>query len=144
MNNIDIDKEEILKTSKWIRFIFMVVYAFVINFALTISIGLAFIQFLFVLFTSKVNESIASINSHIIDFFHDSLAFLLFQTEEKPFPFKSTNKDEVVIEVNDAEVDNDEGDQARADSLGISLEEYQAKKVQPGDEYLSDRGPLRK
>ena len=48
MNNIDIDidKEEILKTSKWIRFIFMVVYAFVINFALTISIGLAFIQFL--------------------------------------------------------------------------------------------------
>ena len=60
MNNIDIDidREEILKTSKWIRFIFMVVYAFVINFALTISIGLAFIQFLFVLFTSKVNESI--------------------------------------------------------------------------------------
>jgi len=115
MNNIDIDKEEILKTSKWIRFIFMVVYAFVINFALTISIGLAFIQFLFFLFTSKVNESIASINSHIIDFFNDSIAFLLFQTEEKPFPFKSTNKDEVVIEVNDAEVDNDEGDQARAD-----------------------------
>tara|TARA_B100000676_G_scaffold156069_1_gene153793 strand:+ start:780 stop:1214 length:435 start_codon:yes stop_codon:yes gene_type:complete len=144
MNNIDIDKEEILKTSKWIRFIFMVVYAFVINFALTISIGLAFIQFLFVLFTSKVNESIASINSHIIDFFNDSIAFLLFQTEEKPFPFKSTNKDEVVIEVNDAEVDNDEGDQARADELGISLEEYQEKKVQPGDEYLSDRGPLRK
>ena len=106
MNNIDIDidKEEILKTSKWIRFIFMVVYAFVINFALTISIGLAFIQFLFVLFTSKVNESIASINSHIIDFFNDSIAFLLFQTEEKPFPFKSTNKDEVVIEVDSDDV----------------------------------------
>ena len=135
MNNIDIDKEEILKTSKWIRFIFMVVYAFVINFALTISIGLAFIQFLFVLFTSKVNESIASINSHIIDFFNDSIAFLLFQTEEKPFPFKSANKDEVVIEVNDAEVDNDE----EAVSEDIS-----EKKVQPGDEYLSDRGPLRK
>ena len=27
-----IDKEEILKTSKWIRFIFMVLYAFIINF----------------------------------------------------------------------------------------------------------------
>ena len=50
MNKIDIDKDEILKSSKWIRFIFMVLYAFAINFALTICIGLAFVQFLFVLF----------------------------------------------------------------------------------------------
>ena len=117
MNNIDIDKEEILKTSKWIRFIFMVVYAFVINFALTISIGLAFIQFLFVLFTSKVNESIASINSHIIDFFNDSIAFLLFQTEEKPFPFKSTNKDEVVIEVDSDDVSEEDAELLLSDLI---------------------------
>ena len=113
MNNIDIDKEEILKTSKWIRFIFMVVYAFVINFALTISIGLAFVQFLFVLFTSKVNESIANINSHIIDFFNDSLAFLLFQTEEKPFPFKSNKKDEVVIEVDPDDVSEEDTQESK-------------------------------
>ena len=94
-----INKEEILKSSKWIRFLFMVVYAFAINFALTISIGLAFVQFLFVLFTSKVNISIANINAYIIEFFEDSLAFLLFQTEEKPFPFKNnTIDDEVIIE----------------------------------------------
>ena len=61
-----IDKEEILKTSKWIRFIFMVLYAFIINFALTISIGLAFIQFLFVLFTSKVNKSIFNLHLSLI------------------------------------------------------------------------------
>ena len=94
-----INKDEILKSSKWIRFLFMVVYAFAINFALTISIGLAFVQFLFVLFTSKVNISIANINAYIIEFFEDSLAFLLFQTEEKPFPFKNnTIDDEVIIE----------------------------------------------
>ena len=94
-----INKDEILKSSKWIRFLFMVVYAFAINFALTISIGLAFVQFLFVLFTSKVNISIANINAYIIEFFEDSLAFLLFQTEEKPFPFKNNSiDDEVIIE----------------------------------------------
>ena len=94
-----INKDEILKSSKWIRFLFMVVYAFAINFALTIAIGRAFIQFLFVLFTSKANISIANINSYIIEFFDDSLAFLLFQTEEKPFPFKNnTIDDEVIIE----------------------------------------------
>ena len=86
-----INKDEILKSSKWIRFIFMVLYAFALNFALTICIGLAFIQFLFVLFTSKVNTSIANINSYVIEFFEDSLAFLLFQTEEKPFPFKNNS-----------------------------------------------------
>ena len=101
-----IDKDEILKTSKWIRFIFMVLYAFVINFALTISIGLAFIQFLFVLFTSKVNTSISSINSHVLEFFNDSLMFLLFQTEEKPFPFKNNTSDEgTVIEAETEETD---------------------------------------
>ena len=77
----------------------MVGYAFAINFALTICIGLAFVQFLFVLLTSKVNSSIANINNHIIEFFDDSLAFLLFQTEEKPFPFKnSTEVEDAVIE----------------------------------------------
>tara|TARA_B100000212_G_scaffold135835_1_gene102213 strand:- start:14 stop:385 length:372 start_codon:yes stop_codon:yes gene_type:complete len=104
-----IDKDEILKTSKWIRFIFMVLYAFVINFVLTISIGLAFIQFLFVLFTSKANASISSINSHVLEFFNDSLMFLLFQTEEKPFPFKNNSSDEgTVIEAETEETDESE------------------------------------
>ena len=93
-----INKEEILKSSKWIRFIFMVLYAFALNFALTICIGLAFIQFLFVLFTSKVNTSIANVNSYVIEFFEDSISFILFQTEDKPFPFKNNSDEEVVIE----------------------------------------------
>ena len=98
-----INKDEILKSSKWIRFIFMVLYAFALNFALTICIGLAFVQFLFVLFTSKVNTSIANINSYVIEFFEDSLAFLLFQTEEKPFPFKNNSDEEIVIESEEIE-----------------------------------------
>ena len=52
----NINKEEILKGSKWVRFIFILGYAFVINFALTICIGLAFVQFLFYLLTSKTNQ----------------------------------------------------------------------------------------
>ena len=98
-----INKEEILKSSKWIRFTFMILYAFALNFALTICIGLAVIQFLFVLFTSKVNPSLANVNSYVIEFFEDSLAFLLFQTEEKPFPFKNNSEEEVLIEAEEIE-----------------------------------------
>ncbi len=100
-----INKDEILKSSKWIRFIFMVLYAFALNFVLPICIGLAVIQFLFVLFTSKVNPSIANVNSYVIEFFEDSLSFLLFQTEEKPFPFKNDSSDESsIIEAESKEV----------------------------------------
>ena len=99
----NINKDEILKSSKWIRFIFMVLYAFALNFVLPICIGLAVIQFLFVLFTSNVNPSIANVNSYVIEFFEDSLSFLLFQTEEKPFPFKNNSEEEVVIEAEEIE-----------------------------------------
>jgi hypothetical protein len=112
MTQIEIDKEEILKTSKWIRFLFMLLYGFVINFALTLCIGLAIIQFLFYLFTSKPNASIANFNSHLLEFFHDSLAFLLFHTEEKPFPFKENQNGDDIIndvegEVIEVELDTD-------------------------------------
>ena len=110
-----INKDEILKTSKWVRFLFMVLYAFIVNFALTIAIGLAFIQFLFVLFTSKVNNSIANINSYIIEFFDDSLAFLLFQTEEKPFPFKSNSDEETIIDVEEVEEASSENEDAASE-----------------------------
>ena len=111
MTQIEIDKEEILKTSKWIRFLFMLLYGFVINFALTLCIGLAIVQFLFYLFTSKPNTPIANFNSHLLEFFHDSLAFLLFQTEEKPFPFKENENDDInndaESEVIEAELETD-------------------------------------
>ena len=47
-------KEEVLKIGKWTRFLFMLLYAFALNFVISVSIGLAFIQFIFVLFTAKV------------------------------------------------------------------------------------------
>ena len=116
MNKIDIDKDEILKSSKWVRFIFMVLYSFAINFAITICIGLAFVQFLFVLFTSKPNLSISNFNDYIIEFFNDSLAFLLFHTEQKPFPFKNNNTDEEVIEAEIDEVEQRASDEMPDDT----------------------------
>ena len=97
----EINKDEILKPSKWARFIFMFGYAFVLNLLLPIYIGLAFIQFLFFLITSKPNTSIQKFNSSMVEFFSDTLRFLLFGTDEKPFPFK--NEEE---EISDKEVDD--------------------------------------
>ena len=95
-------KEEVFKLGKWTRFVFMVLYAFVLNFVITISIGLAFIQFLFYLFTSKVNESLSDFNKHLFLFVSDTLEFLLFDTDNKPFPFKKS--DEEALEEDSHEV----------------------------------------
>ena len=88
-------KEEVFKLGKWTRFVFMVLYAFVLNFVITVSIGLAFIQFLFFLFTSKVNESLSDFNKHLFLFISDTLKFLLFDTDDKPFPFKKSDEEAV-------------------------------------------------
>ena len=88
-------KEEVLKIGKWTRFVFMFLYAFVLNFVISVSIGLAFIQFLFFLFTSKVNEALSDFNKHLFLFVSDTLKFLLFETDDKPFPFKKSNEEEV-------------------------------------------------
>ncbi len=121
MTQIEIDKEEILKGSKWIRLLFMILYGFVINFVITICIGLALVQFLFYLFSSKPNASIANFNSHLLEFFHDSLAFLLFQTEDKPFPFKENESDDVSNEdegeVIEGELDTDTSEETEEVNL---------------------------
>ena len=86
-------KEEVLKIGKWTRFAFMFLYAFVLNFVISVSIGLAFVQFLFFLFTSKINDALADFNKHLFLFVSDTLKFLLFETDNKPFPFKKSNQD---------------------------------------------------
>ena len=95
-------KEEVFKLGKWTRFVFMFLYAFVLNFVISVSIGLAFIQFLFYLFTSKVNESLSDFNNHLFLFVSDTLKFLLFETDDKPFPFKKS--DEGAVEGDSHEV----------------------------------------
>ena len=118
-------KEEVLKVGKWKRFFFMTVYAFAIQFALNIALVIAFIQFLFFLFTSKINEALFNFNKQIFLFFDDTLSFLLFQTEAMPFPFKKSldedsdqNAPEIVegeadvIQEDESEVVNDSEDKS--------------------------------
>lgn len=108
MSEININTDEILNKSKWIRFLFMALYAFALNILIPIIIGLSGIQFLFYLFNSKPNSSIKSFNSNLIEFFSDSIAFILFTTDNKPFPFKKdqNSKDEQIIDV-EIDADND-------------------------------------
>mgnify|MGYP001197721522 FL=1 len=119
-------KEEVLKVSKWARFFWMFVYSFAISAAINVAIGIAAIQFLFYLFTSKINAALFDFNKHIYTFSDDTLKFLLFETEDKPFPFKASNNDEnnpapEIVEA-DAETVVDANENEDADTEEASAE----------------------
>ena len=130
-------KEEVLKVGKWKRFFFMTVYAFVIQFALNIALVIAFIQFLFFLFTSKINEALFNFNKQIFLFFDDTLSFLLFQTEEMPFPFKkSSNEDDdmnapEIVEGEADVIQEDESEEAFNDSEDKPADSEEEKEEDP-------------
>jgi hypothetical protein len=130
-------KEEVLKVGKWKRFFFMTVYAFAIQFALNIALVIAFIQFLFFLFTSKINEALFNFNKQIFLFFDDTLSFLLFQTEEMPFPFKKSSNEDGDMnapEIVEGEVDaiqEDESEEAFNDSEDKPADSEEEKEEDP-------------
>lgn len=121
-------KEEVLKIGKWTRFLFMLLYAFTLNFVISVSIGLAFIQFIFVLFTAKVNEALSDFNKHLYLFVSDTLKFLLFDTEDKPFPFKKSSEEEgEVIEV-EVETDSKDVEEVFVEEVEVTLESPDSKE----------------
>ena len=94
----EINKDELLDLKKWQRFFFMFIYGAAMNFVVGIILFLAFIQFLFYLFTSKVNAKLQSANNWLHGFFNDSLNFLSFNTDAKPWPFNSNDEGEPEIQ----------------------------------------------
>ena len=90
----EINKDELLDLTKWQRFFFMIIYSFAINGVVSILIIIAAVQFFFYLFTSKINNLLQSANNWLHDFFSDSLNFLSFNTDAKPWPFKNSDEKE--------------------------------------------------
>ncbi len=118
----EINKDELLELKKWKRFFFMVIYSFAINAVVNILIILAILQSLFYLFSSKTNSQLKSANNWLQGFFNDSLNFLSFNTDSKPWPFNdkseesnsSVDSEEVEVidgQSDDLELDDDQPEQ---------------------------------
>ena len=81
-------KENIKKTSTWIRFAYMVLFG-----AILIPLGrfvLAFIvvgQFLMVLVKGRDNANLRKLGNALGQWIYQGILFLTFNSEAKPFPF---------------------------------------------------------
>jgi len=115
----EINKDELLELKKWKRFFFMIIYSFAINAVVNILIILAILQSLFYLFSSKTNNQLKSANNWLQGFFNDSLNFLSFNTDSKPWPFNDKS------EVSNSSEDSEEVEVIDGQSEGLELDDDQ-------------------
>ena len=119
----EINKDELLELKKWKRFFFMVIYSFAINAVVNILIILAILQSLFYLFSSKTNNQLKSANNWLQGFFNDSLNFLSFDTDSKPWPFNDKS------EVSKSSEDTEEVEIVDGHSEDLELDDGQPEQT---------------
>jgi hypothetical protein len=114
-------KENIKKTSTWIRFAYMVLFG-----AILIPLGrfvLAFIvvgQFLMVLVKGRDNANLRKLGNALGQWIYQGILFLTFNSEAKPFPFEEwpdvelmpgyTSEPESDSEIVESDTESDDSD----------------------------------
>ena len=72
-----------------VRGIQMLVIGVMMNIGVTIIGFLALVQFLWMLFANERNSVIADLGVKIKDWYSSAIAFMLSNSEQKPFPWKN-------------------------------------------------------
>ncbi len=80
-------KTNLLSAEHWMRFIFMVVFFLLLEVAGMVIGAVVVLQFLFSLFTGSDNQKLRDFGRSLSTYIHQSLKFLTYNSEEKPFPF---------------------------------------------------------
>ncbi|MES2824802.1 MAG: DUF4389 domain-containing protein [Pseudomonadota bacterium] len=90
-----------LKSSKhWLRLVFMLIFAALLQLASIVMWILVIAQFLFSLFTGEDNINLRKFGHSLSTYIFHTLKFLSYNSEEKPFPFSDwpVTKDPVVTD----------------------------------------------
>lgn len=86
-NDTDTLKANILSADHWIRLVFMLLFGLVLQVA-SLVIGLVVVlQFFFALITGSANDKLRGFGLSLTRYIADTLKFLTYNSEDKPFPF---------------------------------------------------------
>lgn len=80
-------KEKLTSKNKWIRGLYMLLFAIMYNIAEILVTAVAVFQFVISLFTGKTNEYLITFGQRLSTFIYQIMQFLTFNSEEKPYPF---------------------------------------------------------
>jgi hypothetical protein len=80
-------KAHLTAKDTWLRGFFLLVFGLLLFVARFVTTVVVIAQFLFVLFSGKVNENLRSFGASLSRYIYQCLRFVTFNTEEKAFPF---------------------------------------------------------
>lgn len=87
-------KSNVMSSKHWLRLVFMLVFAVLLQLAGVVMWVLVGLQFLFSLLTGSDNQQLRKLGHSVSTFVYQSLQFLTYNSEEKPFPFSDWPSDE--------------------------------------------------
>jgi len=86
MNNEEL-KSNLTSSKHWIRLVFMLIFAAILQLASVVMWVLVIAQFIFSLLTGTDNPNLRKFGHALSIYIFDTLKFLTYSSEEKPFPF---------------------------------------------------------
>jgi len=82
-------KAMVSSKEKWMRALYMVLFLIIFTIAKCIVWIVIAIQFIMTLFTNNVHKKTLDFSEHLNTYIHQTLSFLTYNSETKPYPFSS-------------------------------------------------------
>jgi hypothetical protein len=80
-------KSNLTSSKHWLRLVFMLLFAALLQLASVVMWMLVAVQFVFSLITGEDNQHLRRFGHSLSTYIYDVLKFLCYSSEEKPFPF---------------------------------------------------------
>ena len=72
---------------KWYRGLYMLLFLFIMGFTKGLVFVISIIQFIILVASGEVNEQLQRFGQGLATYLYDTVQFLTFNSEQKPFPF---------------------------------------------------------
>ncbi len=79
--------ERLLSADHWLRFAFMLLFAFILGIISYVVAAVVLLQFIWALVTGEGNDKLREFGSSASQYIYQILRFLTYNSEAKPFPF---------------------------------------------------------
>ncbi|MCW8196229.1 DUF4389 domain-containing protein [Proteobacteria bacterium 005FR1] len=89
-------RERMSSGETWLRLLFIVIFGFFATVATWLIWLVAAAQFLFSLFNGRSNENLSEFADTLVAYVAQAFSYMVFRTDEKPFPFAPPPKKVVV------------------------------------------------
>lgn len=88
-------KHNLTSGNQWMRLIYMVLFFFLLEIAAFVMLAVVVLQFLFSIISGGPNDNLRRLGDQIASYVFQTLQFMIYNTEEKPFPFSEWPESDV-------------------------------------------------